>query len=143
MCFDYIVYSYIYDLNIVTNKFRNMSLYGTHFTFTLLYFTLLYFTLLYFTLLTFHFNKLLQCKYVWGSGYCPVWISDLSLVHDFTFRYNSLNRTTMAGWNTSGINILPDTITRRIITVFFYITVDIYLEIKSQKYLRKEKVKVI
>ena len=80
---------------------------------------------------------------VWGSSYCPVLISDLSLVLDFSFRYDSLNRrTTVAGWNTSGVNILPDTITRRIITVFFCVTVDIYWEIKSQKYLRKEKVKV-
>ena len=42
---------------------------------------------------------------VWGSSYCPLWISDLSLVLDFSFRYDSLNRrTTLAGWNTSGVN---------------------------------------
>ena len=71
---------------------------------------------------------------VWGSSYWPVWISDLSLVPDFSFRYDSLNRrTAMAGWNTSGVNILPDTITRRIITVFFCVTVDIYSEVKIAK----------
>jgi hypothetical protein len=63
------------------------------------------------------------------------------LVLDFSFRYEQENYH--GRMNTSGVNILPDTITRRIIiTVFFCVTVDIYSEIKSQKYLRKEKVKV-